>query len=865
MKWRRVWKDRVRKKRGWRSRYKKLSKEKLFRTGALAALIGVIASIFIFAILFAWYARDLPDPDKIVRREGFSTKILARDGELLYDVFGDQRRTPVPLEEIPEDLKNATIAIEDKNFYKHGGFDPKGITRAFFTILFRGRLAGGSTLTQQLVKNGLLTSERRISRKIKEFVLAVQIENKFNKDEILQMYLNEVPYGGTAWGIQAAAETYFGKDVNELGLIESAILSGMPQRPSAYSPYGTNPKAYVRRTTDVLRRMREDDYISKDQEKEAVAKLEDVEFELPSTGIKAPHFVLYVKEQLEEMYGERLVEQGGLKVTTTLNWDLHEIAQEIVAEEIAKVEDVDITNGAAVVLDPNNGQVLSMVGSKDYFDEDYDGQVNVTMSLRQPGSAIKPVTYVTAFKEGYTPAQMLMDVSTVFPHQGEKDYQPVNYDGKFRGPVQLRFALGSSLNVVSVKLLAMVGIKDMLSTAYDMGLTTLEPTRDNLKRFGLSVTLGGGEVRLIELTSAYSAFANGGLKVEPVTILKVEDKDGKVLFEHKDVKGKRALNEGVTYLINHVLSDNNARLLTFGANSYLNMGGRPIAVKTGTTNDKRDNWAVGWSRSAAVGVWVGNNDNSPMKQVASGVSGASPIWRRIMLTTLNQGYQDDPFAIPSNVEARLVDTISGYPEHDGYSTRSEYIVKGTLPGLPDPVHARLKLCRGQNKLASDLDVSRGEYDEKEFYVFAEDDPISTDGRNRWLEGINAWLSGQGDEKYRPPTEYCDSADEVAVRVNQPKDRENFSGNKIPIEIEVFTQEDLESVAIYVDGELNTSYSSKKVNDTINLLDGKYTLKVKAKRKDGKSGESGDIKIGEETIFLRIGAMLRSFRDFLGFL
>jgi len=809
------------------------------RNLAIGMLVMVVGGTLMTGMLFAWYSRDLPQPDKIVRKDGFATKILDRNGNLLYEVFADQQRTPITLDQVPDYMKQATIAIEDKNFYSHGGFDPKGYLRAIFTIVTEQRLVGGSTLTQQLVKNVLLTQEKKLSRKIKEFILAIQIESKYNKDEILQMYLNEVPYGGTAWGVSTAAQTYFGKNVDQLNLVESAILAGMPQLPSVYSPFGKNPTAYIGRTKDVLRRMREDEYISREQEEEAVAQLPNVKFSQGLTSIKAPHFVLYVKDKLVEMYGEQLVEKGGLRVTTTLDYELHEKAQAIVTEEIEKVAKQDIGNGASIIMDPKTGEIWSMVGSKNFFADDYDGQVNVTLSLRQPGSAIKPLTYAAAFEKGYTPGTMLMDVETEFPGGNGKVYSPVNYDGKFRGPVQLRFALGSSLNVPAVKLLSLVGVEEMLSKAYEMGLTTLEPTKENLARFGLAVTLGGGEVRLIELVTAYSAFANGGMKVEPVSILKVEDRDGRILFEHKQVDGKRVLDEGVAFLINHVLADNNARLLTFGANSYLNMGNH-VAVKTGTTNDKRDNWTVGWSESAMIGVWVGNNDNSQMKQVASGVTGASPIWRRMMVESLKK-YPASDWKVPSNVEAKLIDTVSGYPEHDGFPARSEYGLIGTFPTLPDPTHTKLKLCRGQEKLATELDIARNEFEEKEYFIFKE--TTAYDGVKSWQAGIDSWLASQEDKRYHPPAEYCDTADEVAVKVDTPADSTNIDGNDVEVRVRITTQGDVEKVEIWVDGKVIERMTDRPYETTVTLETGKHTMRVKAIRKDGKSGESGDIRLG----------------------
>jgi penicillin-binding protein 1C len=818
---------------------KNLDRVKLVRFGALGVFLMVILGTLAAAALFAWYARDLPTPDKIVRREGFSTKLLDRKGELLYEVFVDEQRTPVRLDEVPETLKLATIAIEDQNFYSHGGFDPKGIARGFYLTIFTGRKAGGSTLTQQLVKNVLLTSERTVARKIKEFILAVQIESKYNKDEILTMYLNEAPYGGTAWGAQAASQLYFNKDVSELDLVESAILAGMPQRPSYYTPFGNNPEAYIPRSEAVLRRMREDGYIDSDLEASAAAQLSAVAFHNGLSGLKAPHFSLYVKQELEEIYGEELVEKGGLVVTTSLDYELQKLAETIVAEEIAEVEDLEISNGAAMVIDSNSGEILSMVGSKDFFADDYDGQVNVVMSQRQPGSAIKPVTYATAFAQGYTPAHMLMDVRTEFPSGTGEAYVPVNYDGAYRGPVQLRFALGSSLNVPAVKLLALVGVEEMLTTAYEMGFTTLEPTNENMRRFGLAVTLGGGEVRLIDLVSAYSAFSNGGVKTTPISVLKVEDRDGKVLFEHQPVERDRVLDEGVAFLINHVLSDNNARLLTFGANSYLNMGDS-IAVKTGTTNDKRDNWTIGWTDQAVVGVWVGNNDNSPMRQVASGVTGSSPIWRRIMVE-VNKSIPPEGFSPPGTVEATLVDLVSGYPAHDDYPSRSEYVIRGTLPPLPDPVHTKLKICRGQDKLASEVDIARGNYDEKEFIVPQEE--VVMGNAPSWMEGIRAWAAAQEDQRYRPPTEYCNPDDNVIVGLDRPENEKNYEGNEIEFKIRVITSEEIDKVDILVNGSVRETLTGRPYESKIQLSDGKYEVKARARLKNGKEVESGTHRIG----------------------
>ncbi len=840
------WQNKLRRRRKYfsQSQLKRLKRAKRLAALAKLSFIAVSLGLIVFLITIPLFAFNLPSPDKIVRREGFSTKILDRNGKVLYDIYADQRRTPVPLDEIPVYLRQATVAIEDKNFYKHQGFDPSGIFRAIFNIVFRGRLQGGSTLTQQLVKNVLLTPERTIFRKIREFILAIQIERRYSKDEILQMYLNEAPYGGTAWGVEAAAEVYFGKKVKELSLVESAILAGLPQRPSVYSPYSSTPKAYIGRTKQVLRRMREDGYITKEQEQAAIEELERVEFQERGASFKAPHFVQYVQKILEERYGERVVEQGGLRVTTTLDLELQEEAQEIVRQEIEKVKNLKISNGAAVILNPETGEILAMVGSRGFNDPEIDGQVNVTMALRQPGSAIKPITYVTAFKKGFTASTLLMDVPTSFPGgAGQPEYKPVNYDGKYRGPVQVRFALGNSINVAAVKMLALVGIRDTLQTAYDLGINSLEPTKETLNRVGLSLTLGGGEVRLIELTAAYSAFMNKGYKVEPVAILKVEDHSGKVLEEIKPKKGKKVLTEEEAFLIYDILSDNEARKEVFGPNSLLNIPGRDVAVKTGTTNDKRDNWTIGGTPQVVVGVWVGNNDNSPMQQVASGVTGASPIWRKILMSAL-EGKPNITVDMPSGIVTASVDLVSGYAAHDGFPSRTEYFIKGTQPG-EDPVHVKLKVCKTDGKLATPSDIAAGNYEEKEFFIFKEEDPTAgPDGPNRWQEAINQWLQEQSDPRYHPPTDYCGSGNPVNVEFNYPKDRASNLPKNFTIEIRPESIAEIVEVILEIDGEKKRTFTGPPYTFEASLTKGVHQIRALAKDSQGNQSDR-TITIGVE--------------------
>lgn len=738
--------------------------------------------IFIGSIgAFAWFAKDLPNPNQVQRKEGFSTIIFDRNGKELYDIYADENRIPITIEQVPDNLKHATVAIEDKSFYEHQGYSMRGIARSLFLLVWSHEIqGGGSTLTQQLVKNVLLSSEQTLPRKIKEFILAVQIERKYSKDEILQMYLNEAPYGGTSWGVESASQLYFGKSVSDLDLTQSAFIAGLPQNPSWYSPYIGDDKAYVGRAEHVLRRMREDGYITTEQEEAAKAELPNLTFAGKSTTFPAPHFVEYIRKQLEEEFGDDVVTAGGLRVTTTLDLSLQKASEEIMREEIDKVKGLKVGNGSAVVINPQTGEILAMVGSKQYDsveDEsaregeeqpEFQGKFNVAVQgLRQPGSALKPIVYAAAFERGYTPASVIMDVPTSFPGgTDEKPYEPKNYDGKFRGPIQMRFALGNSVNVTAVKTLGAVGVKDMLQLAYDMGLHTLEPTTENMRRFGLSVALGGGEVKLIELTSAYGVFATGGVRQEPVGILKIEDKSGKTIYEYKQKKGDQVLDKHVAFLISHILSDNNARVDVFGPNSWLHIAGKEVAVKTGTTDDKRDNWTVGFTKEVVVGVWVGNNDNSPMNEkLASGVTGAAPIWNRIVREALKT-YRDGIMDKPADVVAIEIDALAGGLPKEGRPVRSEYFIKGTEPVSISSIYQKLKISRRQpGKLASSDEIRVGDYEERDYIVWTEDDPVSGDGINRWQGGINNWVKDHPDPMYKVPIETSD------VKIEEKKEEE----------------------------------------------------------------------------------------------
>lgn len=726
----------------------KLSFLSKFSNLVLFAILGVIV-LGLGIIIF--FATQVPSPEELSSRGiAQATKIYDRNGELLYDIFKDQNRTPVKLEEIPEVVKQATIAIEDKDFYKHQGFSIIGIARGLVVApLTQGKAEGGSTLTQQLVKNALLDPEWVGIRKIKELILSIQVERAYSKDQILEMYLNEIPYGGTAYGIESAANLYFGKSAKELNLAEASLLAGLPQQPSVYSPYGTHPELAKARQKEVLRRMTEDGYITKEQSEQAENEQLVYRTAQNEVGFKAPHFVLYVKQKLIEQFGDRMVEQGGLRVTTTLDYDLQERSQTIVADEIEGLGRYKVGNGAAVVLDSKTGQILAMVGSKNYFAEDYDGNVNVALSLRQPGSATKPITYAAALQKGYTASTVFMDVKTEFPGGADlPQYLPVNYDGQYRGPVQLRYALGNSLNIPAVKALALVGVKPVLDLGYRMGVTTWEPTQENVDSVGLSLVLGGREVRLLDLTSAFTVFANSGVRHDPVSILKVTDSEDKTLYEYKEDDGQKILDEGIAFIISNILSDNGARTAVFGPNSVLNIGGRTVAVKTGTTDEKRDNWAVGYTPSITVGVWVGNNDNTPMDPVvSSGVTGASPIWNKIMRQAL-ANKPNEQFNQPGKVSNIDIDGLMGGKPRGGSPTRKEFFIGGTEPNSESLAYQNRKVCRNNpHRLANDNE----EGDQKDVVVLQENDPT---GANKWQTGIDTWVLTAADARFVGVTTGC---------------------------------------------------------------------------------------------------------------
>ena len=621
--------------------------------GRRAFRFVAFALVMCAGVFTAWaIVVSIPSVDNIQNRVvGQSTKIYDRTGNvLLYDVHGTMRRTEVPLDQISPNLRNATVAIEDATFYSHHGFRPLSFLRAILAnVVSRGYAQGGSTITQQVVKNTLLTQDKTIIRKLKEIVLAMKLEKVATKDQILNIYLNETGYGGTIYGVEEASQYFFGKDAKDLDLAESAYMAALPQAPTRYSPHGNHRSELEARKNLVLSRMKDLNYISTDDYNSAAG--EQVTFQPQSEGgIKAPHFVFYIREYLEQKYGADVVANEGLHVVTTLDYDLQQKAEATVTKFGPNMlKNFNASNEGIVAVDPKTGQVLAMVGSRDYFNNDIDGQVNVTLSHRQPGSSFKPFVYATAFEKGYTPDTVVFDVQTQFstacsPQDVTNDtppcYSPSNYDNAFHGPMKLRDAIAQSMNIPSVKTLYLAGIQDSIQTAVDLGITTLA----DAGHYGLTLVLGGGEVTLLEMTGAYSVFANDGVKNPPTGILRVEDGHGNTLEEYKQ-NATQVLDPQIARQVNSILSDNVARTPEFGADSPLYFHGYNVADKTGTTNDFRDVWVLGYTPGMAVGAWAGNNDNSPMqKKIAAFI--IAPMWHEFFAYALSK-YPSDDF-VPSS-------------------------------------------------------------------------------------------------------------------------------------------------------------------------------------------------------------------------
>lgn len=678
-----------------------------------------ILVLIIFIYFFIFYKLPNPTSLKDYKVIPLSTHILDRNGKLLYEIYRDQNRTPIHLSDVPPYVYQSSVAVEDKDFYHHGGISlVGGIIRAIKDIVLTRSLQGGSTITQQLVKTSLLSSQRTIRRKIREIILALWAEKIFTKNQILELYLNQVPYGGAAYGIEEASRIYFDKHANELTLVQAAFLAGLPQAPTLYSPYH-NPDLALRRRNEVLKAMRDTKYIDKSTYEKALQ--ETLNISPPRTLIRAPHFVFYVKSYLEDIYGIKQVEEGGLNVTTTVDLDIQEEAEKVLKDELDKVKNLQVTNGAVLVTRPPTGEILSMVGSVDYFASP-SGAFNVTTALRQPGSSIKPINYAIGIERHLvTPSTVFLDIPTCFSAAGQpKPYCPVNYDGAFHGPVQLRFALGNSYNVPAVKMMAVNGVDNFVASSSAFTITSLTDSQN----YGLSLTLGAGEVKMTEMAQAFSSFANRGRPRKLIPILKVQDKAGKTLYEFKDgnfvkdvkkplsspnifsIGGTPAISQETAFIISHILLDNNARSAAFGPSSYLVIPNHAVSVKTGTTDNKKDNWTIGYTPNFLTTVWVGNNDNTPMNPyLTSGVTGAAPIWNEVMKYVLKN--QPDLWPLrPDTVVGKQVcwDTgaiASKTPDgKDNCSVRFEYFIKGT-ENLAQAVVSRQQVLinKDNNKLA----------------------------------------------------------------------------------------------------------------------------------------------------------------------
>ncbi|MBI4709322.1 MAG: PBP1A family penicillin-binding protein [Candidatus Portnoybacteria bacterium] len=823
----------------------------------LGYLVG--AGIIIIAGVFIYFVKDLPNPDKISERQiTQSTKIYDRTGQvLLYDVHGEEKRTVVPLDQISKSLQQATISTEDANFYHHFGLDFKGIARAVWGVITNNKSAGGgSTITQQFIKKSFFTDKRSYTRKFKEWILALELEAKYSKDEILGFYLNQIPYGSNAYGAEAASQTFFNKSAKDLTLAESALLAALPQAPSYYSPYGSHPEDLKARQEYVLERMEKLGHINR-EEMEA-AKGEKLNFSKNTQIIKAPHFVMYIKEYLEAEYGEEMVERGGLKVYTSLDWDLQQAAQEIVEKGAQDNQaKYGAYNAALSAVDPKTGQILVMVGSKDYFADAlpqgcepgktcrFEPNVNVSVRNRQPGSSFKPFAYALAFQKGFLPETTLFDLKTEFnsscppeavaeQYNGQRCYNPQNYDGSFRGPVSMRQALAQSLNIPAVKTLYLAGIPETIEYSRAMGITTLK----DKDRYGLALVLGGGEVKLIDEVAAYGVFAADGIKNEKTAILKIENSEGKILEEFK-ADPKKVMEPQIARLISDVLSDNEARAPVFGQSSPLYISDRPTAVKTGTTQEYRDAWTVGYTPSLTAGVWVGNNNNAPMAKAGAGLYAAAPLWNAFIkkayeIKADNQQPIQNSFTLQKEPEQFIKPEIK---------TTDKPVLNGQIFS-----EAKVKIDKISGKLATDLtppDLIQ-EVLFKEIhtilYYLDKDDPLGEAPKNpsgdqqfsNWEWAVQNWAKTSGWVPQLPPSSQDDvhkPENQPTIQIVSPNSGQAITQKSITISVQAQAKLGIKQIDFFFDNQLIGTDTKEPYSITYNLprrLSGAaHTIKVRA--------------------------------------
>jgi penicillin-binding protein 1C len=755
-------------------------------------LFVAIGLVVLTALMFAWFSKDLPTPSKIAKRSASqSTKIYDRTGQILLYETGEQKRTIVAGDQISDNLKKATISVEDENFYRHLGFDPIALARAIYEKLtFRTkRTRGASTITQQFVKNALLDSNRTLTRKIKELILSIELEIMYDKNEILAMYLNEIPYGNNTAGAEAASKMYFGITAKELTLAQAATLAAIPQAPTYYSPYGTHTDDLITRRNYVLDRMVASRAIT--AEEASAAKQEDTTtvgtiVKPRKDNILAPHFAMYVIERAADSFGEEKIQKDGLKIITTLDYEKQKIAEQAVTDGVKKINQYGASNAGMASVDVKTGEILAMVGSIDYFNTEIDGNVNIADSARQPGSSFKPIAYATAFKsEDYAPASILFDLSTDFGG----GYIPKNYNNRTEGPVTIRYALANSLNIPAVKIMSLVGIDEVLRTAEDLGVTTLTE-RD---RYGLSLVLGAGEVKPVEMAGAFGVFGNGGIKHDVKSILKVTDANGKVVYEYKseDDPGREALNPEIAYEISSILSDNQARSSHFGARSALYFPGKTIAAKTGTTTSFKDAWTIGYSTDIATAVWVGNNDNTAMKSGADGSVIAAPIFHNYMNKAVTE---NKPFVRPDSVKDVTVDKMSTkLPSESSPETITDIFASWQIPKGKDDVHVKMRVCVANGLIAPD-DAPAELTEERTFTNIHSERPDNSN----WEGPVRAWA--QANNIYNlPPTEKCDLSNIApTISITAPNNGVTVSG-QTTITANANAVGGIKSVLFYVDG------------------------------------------------------------------
>ncbi len=789
---------------------------------ATVCALGLVSSVLGVVLLFTWVSRDLPSPNRLLSRDIYkSTKIWDRTGKhLLYEIHGDQKRTLIELEQVAPLAVKAAIVSEDTRFYEHKGVQIKSLVRAVLQSFRRGRVEGTSTITQQLVKNAILTNERALTRKAKEIILAYQIERKFSKDEILKMYFNEIPYGSTAYGIEAASQMYFGKSAKDLDAAESAVLAALNKAPSRLSPYGSHTDELLWWKDFILDGMEKEGYMTAEAVVQAKAADVLARVKPRRDSIEAPHFVLHVKELLSERYGEKSVESDGLNVITTLDYDKQAFAEEAVKNGMEAVLKSGGSNASLVSIDPKTGHVLAMVGSADYFNEEIDGNVNIALRARQPGSSFKPIVYAAAFEKGYTPDTVVFDVETAFPTESGAPYQPHNYDLGERGPITLKKALGGSLNIPAVKTLYLVGIDRALEFAENLGYSTLKER----SRFGLSLVLGGAEVRLVEHVAAFGAFATEGTLRAPAYILKVQGASGETLEEWKDEPREKVVSTETARNINDILSNNENRAYVFGEKNYLMVPGRQAAAKTGTTNKFIDAWTVGYAPNLVAGVWVGNSDAKEMKSRADGSRVAAPIWQEYMKRALAD-MPNESFIPPEKI-------VTGKPVLDGQA--GEIRVKiDTFSGKlateftpPSAIEERVYRQAHDILYYVNKDDPRGPYPTS---------PLDDQQALAWESAVEAWAKKNSWITTEPPPTETDDvhtgADAPHVNFLLPADNATINERSFTARVQAEAARGVRRVEYAIDGYPITTSTAFPWDATIVLPStfgkGYYTLRATA--------------------------------------